>query len=272
MKASNSATQVTCEVEKHDWTWNDQSKELKTCRPNIGAFYNENSTIFSATSSSIAAISIKNDAKVKFLPKNLMQTFRELIVFQVWNCSLTTVENKFKRLAKLEYLNLAFNKIKNVVSDAFVDLVNLKNLNLEHNKLQTLGKATFASLKELKNLNLGFNKIHNLHPEIFRLIVKVEELSLNNNRIQSLDENIFESLTGLETISLAKNNLTEIPKNLFKENRNLEKLSIHDNKIKINETLDFSHLVKLKSFDMDGNICIRKHFFGNKFYILKNCS
>lgn len=267
-KESESATRATCVNQIVGFHWNGKWNNLRTCFPNVYAVDDEDFTI-SSTNSSILAVSMRDKKKFEFLPKNLLRTFPELIVFQARSSSLTSVGNEFVGLSKLRFLNLDANKIENVANDAFVDLVNLESLGLAENRIHFLGKNIFASQKALKSLWIENNEIHYLHPKIFRSLVSVELISLGKNDLQSLDENIFESFTSLKDIYLYDNKLKSIAKGLFKKNLKLTKIWLNNNKINFIDANMFDHLADLKFVDLRGNICIKKNYNANSFVTMK---
>lgn len=197
---------------------------------------------------------------MKFLDKNFSQTFPELICFEAVDGSLTSVENQFKGLSKLKYLNLMHNNIENVTGDAFIDLINLEEMDLAENKIQILEEKTFASLKAMKKLHLRDNKIRNFHPGIFKNLVNIEFINLRGNEIEILDDKIFENLADLKLIFIYKNKLKGIPKALFKNNLKLEIIWLHENKIEIIDDNMFDHLLNLKTVDLRSNTCIDEKY------------
>lgn len=201
LQQTQGAIQSSCTTNTVTWmiSFSAYYPDLKTCVPNIEKVDDEDFTISTETDPSILGFGVQYKENVKFLPKNLGNTFPELIAFQVCNCSVTWInEYHFKGLSKLRALDLSHNKIGNIASGAFADLVSIQYLYMYNNRIRSLGENTFVSLKALKEISLDSNDIRYLSPKIFS-----------------------ESLANLTRIYLSKNKLERIPKDFFKNNLNL---------------------------------------------------
>lgn len=238
------------------WISAGRKQNLETCVLDTNRVDSEDFLISLDTDSAIQALHIIDKPGVKFLPTNLFSTFPNLVAFQVWNCSVTTITNHFKGLYKLRTLNLDHNKIENVANDAFEDLISLETLDFKYNKVGFLGENTFESMKDLKQLNLGFNYIQVLPSKIFGSLAKVEFINLQQNKISTLDENIFENATGLRGINLIANKLERIPSGLFRNNLKLEGIGLAINNIKFIDEKTFNHLPSLNFVDLRDNFCV----------------
>ena len=63
--------------------------------------------------------------KVKFLIKNIAETFPNLVAYTAWGCSVKRInKHYFKNLRNLTYLQLETNKIETIAADSFKDLTN----------------------------------------------------------------------------------------------------------------------------------------------------
>lgn len=266
LQQSEAASEASCKNSINTWAWNDKKQNLTTCYPDTKEVCDEDFTISTAKDSKVLALNIPYKNDVKLLPVGLSRTFPELIVFQVVNCSVRTVnEHHFKGLSKLEFVNLGFNKIENVASKAFVDLVNLESLGLNNNKIQFIGKNTFAALKSLMTLYLDDNEIQIIHPKSFKPLLNVELVNLDRNDIECLDENIFASLMNLKNVSVAGNKVARIPKDLFRANLKLERIWLNDNRINSIDANMFDHLKNLTFVHLNDNVCVDATYYSNKF-------
>lgn len=266
----SAASEGFCRTTIKSWNWK-QKRNFDTCTLDINEIDDADFTIPFAAESSVEAFGIFNKKGVKFLPTNLLSTFPNLILIQVYNCSVTTVNgNHFKGLSKVESLNLPYNRIESVANDAFVDLVRLEYLGLNYNRIHSIRENAFASLKELISLRLDNNKIQTLHPNVFRSLLKIQEIFLNQNKIVWLDENIFEKAINLQTISLEANKLERISRNLFKNNLKLEKIALNTNNIQFIDASMFDHLQNAKFVNLKESFCIDKLYYKNDFDAMKN--
>lgn len=268
---SEGATQASCKIQTIVWDINDQHTNLKACYPDISVVDDEDFTISSTTNLTIAALNIRDKDGVKFLPKNLFSLFPDLVAVQVWNCSVTMLnENHFKGLSKLKLLSLGRNKIEHVPGDAFADLTVLEELILGYNRIRSLGKNCFSSLKTLGILYLSHNEIHFLHPRIFNSLTNVHMISLRNNEIFNLHENIFKGLANLREIYLLNNEIRTVPSALFKSNLKLTKVRLEDNEIEFIGANMFDHLPNLYNVDLQRNQCTKGNYFTSTFNQMRN--
>lgn len=264
-----------------EWTWLGQTQNLLTCNliasvvededfsiaPHFTPFHGYLNQDWNTTT---FALSLDNEPGVKYLPKNILEFFPDVVVVQVKKCSVVSIKgNHFKGLSKLRLLNLALNKIENVTSDAFVDLVSLDYLDISFNRIHFLNEHTFDTLTVLRDLELDDNEFQFLHPKIFSSLVNLENIDLDNNKISSLDENIFENLTSLTNITMNGNNWETFPKNLFKNNLKLTQILLFDNKIKFIDGSTFDHLSNLDVVNFQNNLCLNKVYNAGSFVAMK---
>lgn len=176
------------------------SESPNTCHVNR-IIDGEEYVIASPTISAIDRFELKNNKEVKYLPSHIGEKFPNLKEFDVRNCSLTVIRNKyFKKMRNLQYLILNHNNIATVESDAFKDLVSVKRLELDYNMIQTLDKNLFTSMVKLVDINLKDNKIKFLSPETFKIsggsleIVGLpRNVCINQNYISNVNLNELES-------------------------------------------------------------------------------
>ena len=193
------------------------------------------------------AIHIWNNKEVKFLPENIVECFPRLMLYDVSDCSIKIVNDKyFKALNKLEVLTLQRNEIELIDGNTFKDLRKLQKLLLEQNKIKTIDPNSFQSLENLWELRIGYNKI------------------------ELLDANIFDNLKNLRLITLNNNKLTTIPANLFKNNLNLEEIFFRENKIQTISSITFDHLTELRYVDLRNSVCVNDHYHQSGFHVMKH--
>ena len=238
---------LRCTISSFSYHFGDKPKDLQTCYIEDQKIDDEGFFVACDPNLSIPAFSIEHIKEVKFLPENIVDSFPELIVFEVWNCSIKTVHGEhFKGLTKLEYLNLAYNEIESMDGDSFKDLTKLENLDLVHNKIRTINPNWFQSLETLRIFLIG------------------------RNQIELLDEKIFENLQNIEKIRLDYNELSTIPVSLFENNLQLKDIYLDVNKIQTISSTMFDHLKNLEFVDLQDNICVHDYFGPNKFDEMKN--
>ena len=226
---------LRCTIQSFLWKYaaGVESIALQTCNMNDQKIDDEGFTIAGDPNQSILGINIRDNKDVKFLPERIVKSFPALIIYQVWNCSIRTVNgDHFKGLNKLEHLGLARNEIESIDGDSFKDLTRLEKFSLSFNKIKTIDPSWFQSLEALQ----GF--------------------FIYNNQIDFLDEHSFDNLQNLRNISISNNKLSTIPANLFKNNLKLEKINLIENKIQTISSTMFDHLTHLKHVDLQKNVCV----------------
>jgi Leucine-rich repeat (LRR) protein len=88
-------------------------------------------TILSNRDNAIGGLSLRINSKVKFLPANIYETFPSLVFISAHHCAIRWVsKNNFRNLRKLTSLDLSYNSIRKIPSDAFEDLISLEKLTL----------------------------------------------------------------------------------------------------------------------------------------------
>lgn len=103
--------------------------------------------------------------KLKELPTNVFNKSIKMITLN--HNELENVDELFKGLSKLKYLDVSHNKIRQISEDAFHNCVELNILELSDNLLETIPKNLFADLIKL-------NKIY-----LYKNFLRVLDLSMN---------------------------------------------------------------------------------------------
>ena len=107
-------------------------------------------------------------------------------------------------------LNLSYNQIREVASNALNSLYNLVNLNISHNQISYLSSEVFARLSRLINLNLSYNQLAELGLGIFSQLSNLVTLDVSNNELNSLEWQVLEGLDSLQTLKYSNNPLEQI--------------------------------------------------------------
>lgn len=265
--ASQTWSQKSVSCKHSNVQWNSFKRFLHSCRIEGQRIDSQGFTITSTTNLTVDVLNIQNPLLVTFMPENIAGKFPQLIVLQVINCTIESINDRsFVNLKKLKYLHLPMNEIEVIDRNAFKDLVKLEWLSLFHNNIEYLSVRTFASLENLKFLHLGENRIDVLHSGTFTALKKLEVLNLKNNHLKFLDEKIFSTLLNLKNLSLSNNHFTALDENLLKFNVKLERIWIHGNELQSLDSSMFDDMKSLKYLHMENNTCIDK-LFGKKAFV-----
>ena len=148
----NVVTNLRCTIKLIEWTtavWSEL-KDLQSCLIFNQEIDSEGFSDARHPNLSIQAFSIKDNKEVKFLPENIAESFPGLILYQVSNCSIRTVNGKhFKSLNELIILELQRNEIETIDGNSFKNLTKLEYLGLNSNKIKTIEPNWFQSLQSL---------------------------------------------------------------------------------------------------------------------------
>ena len=182
----------------------------------------------------------------------------------------------------LEYhlttLDLSFNHIKRIPSDALKLLRRLKSLSLTGNQIRTVHKYDFMNLNHLEVLSLDKNPITVIEDEAFRgttllLLVldrvnlslglqgiptthlsSLKSLSIASSGLREIPEGWFTGLPALTSVNLDDNYIQEIPDTAFQGLQNtLETLEINGNKLKRLPRAALRMLPMLESLEASNN-------------------
>ncbi|ALC45297.1 Fur1 [Drosophila busckii] len=182
------------------------------------------------------------NSSIAKIPHLMFDTFPDLQVLRMENCSLETFEKpQFEGASNLMGLFLGHNRLKDIPKNIFLGADNLATLQLQHNQLKVLHNHSFHALKELKELTLADNQLEQLPLGLFAGLRKLIELSLSGNRLQTLPRGIFDKNLNLTRLNLSRNRFTVFESELLKLQMRLAILDISGN-ILHELTLNFSKL------------------------------
>lgn len=162
--------------------------------------------------------------------------------------------DSFVGLEGIQTLNLAYNTINEIPSEALARLQSLQHLFLMGNNLTVLHEDSFPDLQSLETLDISENPIAIIQDEAFRGLGNLNVLAMSNCRLQQLHSNSFEELRNLTFLSLNFNLIDELPRNVFVTLPNLSYLGLWNNRLKTLRRNSFGALSNLQTMDLEGNI------------------
>ncbi|CAI9162921.1 unnamed protein product [Rangifer tarandus platyrhynchus] len=111
---------------------------------------------------------------------------------------LNLAHNELRSLPKLGWalpalsiLDVSFNKLTSLSSDALHGLSHLHELYLRGNQLRTLPPGLLVPTPRLKKLNLAENDLQELPPELLKGLEELDTLYLQNNRLRTIPTDFF---------------------------------------------------------------------------------
>ncbi|XP_031629488.1 leucine-rich repeat-containing protein 15-like [Contarinia nasturtii] len=159
--------------------------------------------------------------------------------------------NVFDRVAKLEVLDLSWNKIASIHENSFKGLSNLRTLKLHRNQLQKFKLRTFENVPLLEELLLNNNHIETVEDGILKL-PKLKHLDLSYNKLTELSNLIFKDCRKLEYLDLRSNHITSIKRSVYNLN-SLQLLNLDNNRISDIYLRAIVRLPSLEYISMENN-------------------
>ena len=135
------------------------------------------------------------------------------------NSMLSNIEElAFRKMRCLEHMVLKNNHLMGI-DDQFKNLANLRYLNLQNNKIERIKFDAFVDLQMLDKLYLSSNKLRHLHEDTFKGLHKLTILELDDNMITSVPSYLLKPLQLLEYVDLSQNPVANIPDGFFKHSK-----------------------------------------------------
>ncbi|KAL5278885.1 kek1 family protein [Megaselia abdita] len=172
---------------------------------------------------------------VECIDKSLIQIPKIDASTQVLDMSgnnLQTLSNdQFIRanLLNLQKLFLRNCKIGEIEFQTFKGLTNLVELDLSYNLLVSIPSEALSFLPSLRDLTIAANHIHKIDAHTFEKIPSLHELDLSHCDIQTIAPQAFEGLNALTSLKLNGNKLTELRPKTIETFGQLHAIELHDN-------------------------------------------
>ncbi|NXG41050.1 TRIL protein, partial [Psilopogon haemacephalus] len=149
--------------------------------------------------------------------------------------------------------SLGGNFIANISAFDFHRLARLQRLDLQYNRIRSLHPKAFERLARLEELYLGNNLLPALAPGTLSALAKLRILYVNANEIARLSAASFSGLSSLVKLRLDGNELGSLGDSTFSDLPNLLYLHLESNRIRWLSRGAFTGLSKLRFLDLSGN-------------------
>ena len=156
-------------------------------------------------------------------------------------------------LKDLKELYLYNNNIDNIIRFKDIKCEKLQILNLAGNKIKDISVLQQVDFKDLKKLDLMKNEITDITPLVDAHFEKLEILSLKKNKITNIDALAKVNFKELKELLLCDNNIIDITPLEKAEFSKLIILSLNGNKISNINPLKNSHFINLKKLHLNYN-------------------
>lgn len=188
-----------------------------------------------------------------------------------FNNALTNIEsNLFEYVPTLEFIDFAYNQIRNIEENAFAGLLKAKILYLEANLISTLSNNTFSGAPNLVTLHLSRNSIADIDDAALHGLGQLKRLLLNINRIERLQRSLFEELRSIERLDLSVNVISDIEDGTFDGLDKLVVLELAFNRIVTLQDTLFDGAPNLIGLFLSANLIENVEFAFNNLTQLKN--
>lgn len=166
---------------------------------------------------------------IDHVPRELFKTFRNLRTLVLPGHIQNIVPDDFVDAANLEQLELS-NSIKSIPELAFVRSPKLRRLNLSWNRIVRIATNAFGGLKHLKHLHLFRNRLTYLDAFVFRDMDTLTVLTVNHNKIERIDDDAL-NFPNLIEIDLSYNKLRTLSNMTFNRCIKLQKVQLKSNEL-----------------------------------------
>lgn len=148
-------------------------------------------------------------------------------------------------------IQLEFQNLTKIKSDAFRGAYNLNEIDLDHNQILYIGEDSFEDLQNLTSLSLTKNNLTVIRSNTFTGAINLRRVHLNQNKIEHIEDGAF-NLPNLEYILLQNNRLKKLSGSMFIGAPKLREAVFEENElIQINDA--FTHLHQLEILILDYN-------------------
>lgn len=165
---------------------------------------------FDGLRSSIQVLNI-SDNQIDEIKQDTFKDMYNLKILDLSNNDIHVIENFSFDLLSLDHLLLQGNSLTHLWKTYFTGAKKIINLDISYNKLTDISSDAFDSLlNSIRTLKLHNNQIKHIHVGMFRGMKYLQELNLANNQIINIDSNGFEDLQNLKVLNLHKNQLDTV--------------------------------------------------------------
>lgn len=205
----------------------------------------------------ILAISNKN---LTTLPPG---SFRELNNFtrvDLTNNSIREIDGGVFNGFDFVTVDLAFNQINTIASDAFDNMTELRYLRLDFNEINTWDAAWFKNNKNLHQISFKANFIESLPLQAFQNIKWIHNydiflrvttvVDLSGNKIKELAANVFGGEVEIGRLNFANNSIESVPRDVFVGVQYVEEIDFSYNKLDCDTVYFLLNLPNVDSVNM----------------------
>lgn len=230
--------------------------------------------VFANISKSLKILELSFSIYSEDYPQEAIGYLNELMWLGLDNNNLKIIpENALMNLGELTYINLSFNRLTLIPKHLFLSEVhkNLLEIDLSYNSIEKITSNAFYGLELLQLINLSSNKIKCMEKSSFYNLPYLSYIDLTYNHLKNLSENTFEYLPNLLSLDLMFNNLHIFSLKIFKHVTNATipmNLNISNNYIHHFDG-ELNTYLYIYSLDASNNLLTDTQAFKNIGYSLR---
>lgn len=205
----------------------------------------------------ILTISNKNLTQ---LPPDCFKQLDNITRLDLTNNSISEIKNGVFNHRNFVTIDLAFNRISNIESEAFDDMPELRYLRLDFNRIGIWDAYWFKNNKNLHQISFKGNFIEELPSRAFQYIKWIHNydlflrvttmVDLSGNRIEKISSDAFGDEVEIGRLNFANNSIRSVPKDLFDGLEYVEEMDLSYNSLKCDTILFLLNLATVDSVNM----------------------
>lgn len=133
--------------------------------------------------------------------------------------------------AGVKTLDMSFNGVKGIKSQAFTRLTALSYLYIQGNKLELIEDLAFSGLESLVHLDLSHNNILSLAPRSLDGLINLQYLSLSHNYLQTVSSTWLGHVSGLKNLFLMDNDISRVEDGALDKLKNITEINFSGNQL-----------------------------------------
>lgn len=192
---------------------------------------------------------------IEILSDTCFNNLKNLKKLVIRNNNIPSINMSLAIMTELTFIDISYNRIKQLYGYELIRLISLKHLNMSHNDIEAIDHNTFAQVVNLRVLDLSYNKIYSiLAKDLFVNNHVLSYVDFYQNNVTTLDPMVFRN-NNLQFINVENNNITgEIASDTFRGLSNITELNITNQQITAIKNNAFSDMKNLKHLNLSCNV------------------
>ncbi|WJX87985.1 non-specific serine/threonine protein kinase [Trifolium repens] len=164
------------------------------------------------------------------------------------------IPGTFKRLHKLQGLDLGNNSLQGSFTEELCEIESLSELYLENNKLFGVLPTCLGNMTYLRKIYIGSNNLNSMIPSSLWSLKDILEINLSSNAFVGNIPPEIGNLRAITLLDLSRNQISSNIPSTISFLKKLEDLSLADNKLNGSIPTSLGDMVGLMSLDLSQNM------------------